>query len=128
MDSHKFEFFKKLIMDELAEYINDPKFKEKLSEPVDQPVDIVDRATFEMEKRQHFTFKVRCDGRIRELRDALARIENGTYGVCSDCEEEIPEKRLTARPTTRFCVGCQETREKRQKLKELGRLIGGAPL
>lgn len=128
MDLQRLEFFKKLITDELAEYINDPKFKEKLSEPVDQPIDIVDRATFEMERRQHVTFKVRCDDRIRELRDTLARIENGTYGVCSDCEEEIPEKRLMARPTTRFCIACQETREKRQRLKELRGRIGGEDL
>jgi DnaK suppressor protein len=128
MDLQRLEFFKKLITDELAQYINEPKFKEKLTEPVNQPVDLVDRATFEMERRQHFTFKVRCDGRIRELRDTLARMENGTYGVCSDCEEEIPEKRLTARPTTKLCIACQETREKRQSPKELGKLIGSVPL
>ena len=127
MDLQRLEFFKKLITDELAQYINEPKFKEKLAEPVNQPLDLVDRATFEMERRQHFTFKVRCDGRIKELRDTLARVENGTYGVCSDCEEEIPEKRLMARPTTRFCIACQETRERRQRLKELrGRIRGDA--
>lgn len=127
MDLQRLEFFKKLITEELAQYINEPKFKEKLSEPIDQHqlVDIVDRATFEMERRQHFTFKVRYDDRIRELKETLSRIENGTYGVCLDCEEEIPEKRLTARPTARFCVACQETREKRQRLKEFGVRIGG---
>ena len=127
MNLQRLEFFKKLITDELAEYINDSKSKEKLSEPVDQPVDIIDRATVEIERRRRFAFKVRCDARVRELKDALARIENGTYGICLDCEEEIPEKRLMARPTTRFCIVCQETREKRQELKELWSRIGVAP-
>ena len=119
MNLQRLEFFKKLITDELAEYINDTKSKEKLSEPVDQPVDIIDRATVEIERRRRFTFKVRCNARIRELKDTLARIENGTYGICLDCKEEIPEKRLMARPTTRFCIACQETREKRQRPREM---------
>ena len=127
MNLQKLEFFKKLITDELAEYTNNPKSKEKLSEPVDQPVDIIDRATVEIERRWRFTFKVRCDARVRELKDTLARIENGTYGICLDCEEEIPEKRLLVRPTTRFCVACQETREKRQRPRELENRIGIAP-
>jgi len=128
MDLQRLEFFKKLITDELAEYINDPKFKEELSEPVDQPVDIIDQATVEIERRRCFTFKVRYDIMIKELKNVLTRIDNGTYGVCSDCEEEIPEKRLMARPTTRFRIACQETREKRQRLKELRGRIGGEDL
>ncbi len=45
---------------------------------------------------------------LREVQDALRRIEAGTYGVCYECEEAISVKRLEAVPWAKFCVSCQE--------------------
>ena len=45
---------------------------------------------------------------LREIDDALQRIEQGTYGVCLECEEPISVKRLEAVPWARYCVACQE--------------------
>jgi len=45
---------------------------------------------------------------LREISDALARIEQDTYGVCMECEEPISTKRLDAVPWARYCVTCQE--------------------
>jgi len=45
---------------------------------------------------------------LREIADALQRIEQGTYGVCLECEEPISVKRLDAVPWARYCVTCQE--------------------
>src|SRR5215472_10620974 len=45
---------------------------------------------------------------LREISDALLRIEQGTYGVCLECEEPISVKRLHAVPWARYCVTCQE--------------------
>src|SRR5580704_5070090 len=45
---------------------------------------------------------------LREVQDALRRIEQGTYGVCYECEEPISVKRLEAVPWAKFCVSCQE--------------------
>jgi DnaK suppressor protein len=45
---------------------------------------------------------------LREISDALLRIEQGTYGVCLECEEPISVKRLDAVPWARYCVTCQE--------------------
>ncbi len=45
---------------------------------------------------------------LREIDDALRRIENGLYGTCLDCEEPISAKRLDAVPWARYCVACQE--------------------
>jgi len=41
---------------------------------------------------------------LEEIDAALARVRDGTYGVCSVCGEAIPEGRLEARPTTRTCI------------------------
>jgi len=45
---------------------------------------------------------------LREVTAALARIEQGTYGVCERCEEAIKPRRLDAIPWARYCVRCQE--------------------
>ena len=46
--------------------------------------------------------------------EALRRLEEGTYGVCSDCEAEIPEARLKALPFATRCRQCQEQVEAQQ--------------
>src|SRR5215813_7272097 len=45
---------------------------------------------------------------LREVEDALRRIERGTYGVCHECDEPISSKRLDAVPWAKYCVKCQE--------------------
>jgi DnaK suppressor protein len=45
---------------------------------------------------------------LREMNDALQRLEDGTYGYCVACKEEIPPKRLSAIPWVAYCVHCQE--------------------
>jgi DnaK suppressor protein len=45
---------------------------------------------------------------LRETRAALRRMEEGTFGNCLDCEEEISLKRLTAVPWASRCIACQE--------------------
>jgi DnaK suppressor protein len=45
---------------------------------------------------------------LREVEEALSRVEEGSYGVCQECEEQISPKRLQALPWAKFCVRCQE--------------------
>jgi DnaK suppressor protein len=45
---------------------------------------------------------------LRNVRGALRRIEEGSFGVCLHCEEDISPKRLAAVPWTPFCIQCQE--------------------
>jgi len=45
---------------------------------------------------------------LREIGDALRRIDNDGYGVCAECGEPISAKRLDAVPWARYCVSCQE--------------------
>jgi DnaK suppressor protein len=50
----------------------------------------------------------RESGLLRQVKSALRRIDEGTYGVCLHCEEDINPKRLAAVPWTQFCITCQE--------------------
>lgn len=74
-----------------------------------------DRATVESDR----SFELRIRGRERKLmekiEEALARIEDGTYGICAGCGEEIALKRLEARPVAKFCIDCKTRQEQREK-------------
>lgn len=73
--------------------------------------DPTDRAALEAER--NLTLRIR--DRERKLRgkieEALARIEDGTFGICEVCEEKISFKRLKARPVTTLCINCKEEQE-----------------
>jgi len=66
---------------------------------------------------QSFTFRMR--GREKSFLDkiekALIKIEDGTFGQCESCEEEISIKRLEARPETTLCIRCKEDQERQEK-------------
>jgi len=49
---------------------------------------------------------------LRDVMNALSRIEGGTYGMCRYCGNPIPEQRLLARPTSSACVSCKEEKKK----------------
>jgi DnaK suppressor protein len=51
---------------------------------------------------------------LRKVRGALRRIEEGGFGVCLHCEEDISPKRLAAVPWTMFCIQCQEIADRTQ--------------
>ena len=51
---------------------------------------------------------------LNAVADALQRIDEGTYGECIDCEENIPKMRLEVFPSAKRCVGCKEIFEKEQ--------------
>ena len=44
------------------------------------------------------------EGRHKDVEEALERMDNGTYGVCEECGEEIPVDRLEANPAARTCI------------------------
>jgi RNA polymerase-binding transcription factor len=48
---------------------------------------------------------------VREIDDALARLADGTYGICEGCDEKIPPARLRVLPATRFCTQCSGKEE-----------------
>jgi len=56
---------------------------------------------------------------LRNVRAALRRIDEGSYGVCLHCEEDISPKRLNAVPWTPYCIRCQEAADRsREEMTE----------
>jgi DnaK suppressor protein len=77
--------------------------------------DEIDLASSEYTQSMVFRLRDREKFLLKKIDDALTRIENGTYGVCEICEEEISIKRLEARPVTTMCIRCKEEQEKQEK-------------
>jgi DnaK suppressor protein len=57
----------------------------------------------------------RASAKLKQIDDSLIKIDKGTYGLCQDCEESIPEKRLLLNPYFQTCVSCAEDREMQEK-------------
>jgi len=51
---------------------------------------------------------------LRNVKGALVRIADGSYGVCMHCEEDIKIKRLDAVPWTKYCIKCQEAADRHE--------------
>jgi DnaK suppressor protein len=76
--------------------------------------DIYDQASNERDRELSLLLGDREREKIRNIDEALARLEEGEYGICEDCEEEIPLGRLKAMPFARHCVKCKADLEKLQ--------------
>src|SRR5438874_7549397 len=60
---------------------------------------------------------------LRNVKGALVRIADGSYGVCMHCEEDIKIKRLDAVPWTKYCIKCQEAADRHEFEVEAGETI-----
>jgi DnaK suppressor protein len=51
---------------------------------------------------------------LRNVKGALLRVADGSYGICMHCEEDIKPKRLDAVPWTKYCIRCQEAADRHE--------------
>jgi DnaK suppressor protein len=66
---------------------------------------------------QSFEFRLRGREKtfLQKIDRALRKIDEGDFGVCEECGEEISTKRLEARPETTLCIRCKEDQERHEK-------------
>ena len=86
---------------------------EKLNFP-----DVTDQAAAEADKNFTIRLREREQKLLKKIDEALSRIENGTFGICEHCGEEISYKRLHARPVATYCIECKTKQEEEENLKE----------
>jgi RNA polymerase-binding protein DksA len=72
-----------------------------------------DTATETYDRELDYTLEENSEHVLAGIDDALKRIEDGTYGTCTNCGKQIPEERLEARPWATLCIDCQRDRERR---------------
>lgn len=105
----KLLLWKKDILKEAAETV------EALQGESENHPDITDRASSESDRAILLRARDRQRKLISKIDDALARIEDGSYGYCEETGEPISIKRLEARPIATLSVEAQERHEKREK-------------
>jgi len=77
--------------------------------------DLTDRASLESDRSTELRIRDRERKLINKMREALQRIDDGTFGICEVCGKEIGSKRLMARPVTTLCIECKKAQEKIEK-------------
>lgn len=77
--------------------------------------DPTDRAS--LESNRNFTLRIRDRERklIVKIKEALGRIDDGSYGKCEECDENIGRERLEARPVTTLCIDCKSLQEAQER-------------
>ena len=80
-------------------------------------MDSGDQALVDLEREMGISLQEMRNRERQLIDDALDSLDEGTYGMCADCGEEISEKRLHALPFARLCVECQSKRELMEKIE-----------
>ncbi len=109
----KLEKQKEALLQEAEQTLNSRIGKEKESIP-----DPTDQAVAELDDNFLLRLRGREQKLLKKIDEAIGRIEDGTYGVCDSCGEEIGVKRLEARPVTTLCIECKTQQEEEEKLLE----------
>ena len=91
---------------------NQQQLKDYLAHTNDENRDIADLANEEYENSIKATNNTHQFYHLLEIDRALDKIEDGSYGLCDECNEEINFERLEAIPNASLCIQCQAKREK----------------
>jgi DnaK suppressor protein len=116
MEPDRVEFFRNLLQERLSALLSEAGStvtnltgeKENLADPIDLA---------SMESNRDFHLRIRDRERvlIHKIKEALARLDAGEYGICVACGEEISEKRLLARPVATHCIDCKTELEQLER-------------
>jgi DnaK suppressor protein len=118
MKKERLAYFEELLTNRLEGLLNEAeKTVTDMTNDKNTFPDPTDRANLETDR--NFLLRIRDRERklILKIKEALARIEDGTFGICEECGEEISEERLKARPVTPLCIGCKTKAEAEEKKK-----------
>ena len=117
LQPEEIEYFKELLSRQLDELLlRAEKTVAQLVRDDGLSADIVDQAASDIDR--NYTLRI-CDRESRligKIKTALAKIEEGTFGICESCDEQIGIERLKARPVTAYCIRCKTQMEAFEKV------------
>lgn len=116
MDEATLKYFKEFLTNRLADLIDQADDTvEGMTNQKETFPDPTDRASHEANRNFMLRIRDREHKLINKIKDALERIELGTFGICETCEEDISIERLKARPVTTQCIDCKTKEEALEK-------------
>jgi DnaK suppressor protein len=105
--------FKQILEAKKAELSDVLKRRDEIA--IEKSPDAIDEVTRAAERELAIRNLDRESNLMKNVRAALRRIDDGTFGVCAHCEEEISPKRLAAVPWAPFCIRCQEAADRNER-------------
>jgi DnaK suppressor protein len=116
MDKKDLDYFEQLLQEQLKELLSQADDTvSDMTGPSDNFPDPTDRASLEADRNFILRIRDRESKLIKKIKKALDRIENGTFGICESCGEDISVSRLKARPVTTQCINCKTKEEAMEK-------------
>jgi DnaK suppressor protein len=112
MNQTEFDKYKQMLEAKQAELVGGLRNRDEIV--IEKTPDALDEVQLAGERELAIRNLDREANLLRNVRDALRRIANGSYGVCLHCEQEIKPKRLDAVPWTKFCIRCQEAADRQE--------------
>ena len=116
MEKKDIEYFREVLTNHLEELLSHADHTVSgMTAPKENFPDPTDRASLESDRNFMLRIRDRENKLIKKIRKALDRIDNGTFGLCEKCGEDITVKRLKARPVTAHCIHCKTKEEALEK-------------
>ena len=118
MKKDKLKHFQSLLENICTEIVGDVEkaHHNKKSSGVEQMADISDDAARSYSRKLQGDLEEHEWVKLKQVEVALKKVEDGEYGICEQCEQEILETRLEIMPYTEFCIQCLSEIEKRTSL------------
>ncbi len=124
MKKKELEKYEKLLLEKRKELLQefdhlkksamDNTMKENAGDLSAYSYHMADQGTDAMEREKAFLFASKQGRLLYHIDEALRRIRNNTYGLCSECGQPISPERLTAVPHARMCIKCKEAEEQKK--------------
>jgi DnaK suppressor protein len=117
LQSQDLVFFKELLNNQLHELLDSAeRTVNTLVQSGDWAADPLDQATMENDRNYTLRIRDRESHLIKKINAALAKINDGSFGVCESCGDDIGLARLKARPVTAYCIRCKTQMEAFEKV------------
>ncbi len=117
MNKKLMEEFRTLLQAQMDELLSDAgRTVSDMTEEKTNFPDPTDRASLESDRNFELRIRDRERKLILKIRQALERIDDGTFGQCESCEEQIGTERLRARPVTTLCIDCKTEQERKERI------------
>jgi len=117
MNKEDTEFFRTLLQEKRQEILDQARraLEQELVMQKEELPDEMDLATSEYDRFLTIRFRGRERVLLNKIEQSLRQLEEGTYGVCVECGDEIPKARRELRPVANLCIRCKEEQERKEK-------------
>ena len=109
------KMLQKMRMDIITEL---SKKKTTLEEEKSVEIEDLDAIAADRNREYEYLLTTMDTKKLKQIDEALAKIDNNTYGICEECGEEIPVARLKILPFAKLCIDCVSNVEKEEALKQ----------